>query len=162
MSFNEEIRALFESETGRGILGQRVENLAVSFGAGAGGRTVLFTVAGGEIYIRCLYCVATVAPAAGAQAVQFDCTPTLGTGANVMDNGIGDINGIAIGDIIAPQGNFILPCVVAGPLTAGPSMSQPWIMQAGTIGITCGAALDHGDWDCIMFFVPLTIGATVT
>ena len=160
MSLIQEIKALFESETGRGVLGQRVENLAVSFGAGAGGRTVLFTITGGEIYIRCLYCRCTVAPAGGAQAVQFDCTPTAGA-VGVMDNGVGDINTILVGAIIAPQGAILLPAVVAGPLTAGPTFSMPWLCQTGTIGITCAAALDHGDWDCIMYYVPLTNGVTV-
>lgn len=161
MSLVQEIKALFDSETGRGVLGQRVENLAVSFGAAAGGRTALFDIAGGEVYIRCLYCVCTVAPAGGAQAVQFDCTPTAGA-VGVMDDGVGDINGILIGAIIAPQGDVTnLPAVVAGPLTGGPTFSMPWLCQTGEIGITCAAALDHGDWDCIVFYVPLTNGATV-
>lgn len=160
MSLVQEIRQLFRSEAGRGVLGQRVANPAVDFGAAAGGRTVLFTITGGEIYVRCLYCVSVVAPAAGAQVVQFDCTPTAG-GAGVMDNGVGNINGVLIGGVIAPQGDITLPAVVAGPLTAGPTFSMSWICQTGTIGITCGAALDHGDWNCVMYYIPLTIGATV-
>jgi len=160
MGLVQEIRALFGSNTGRGVLGQRVENLLVSFGAAAGGRTVLFTVTGGEIYIRCLYCRCTTAAAAGAQTAQFDCTPTAGA-VGVMDNGVGDINGLLIGAIIAPQGDITLPAVVAGPLTAGPTFSLPWLCQTGTIGVTCGGAFDHGDWDCIMYYVPLTNGAAV-
>lgn len=162
MGLVQEIRALFESETGRGVLGQRVARLAVSFGTGAGVRTVLFTIAGGEIYTRCLYCVCTTAPAAGAQTVQFDCTPTVATGASVMDNGAGNINGVLIGAVIAPQGDITLPAVVAGPLTAGPTFSMPWVCKTGTIGITCLGAFDHGDFDCIMYYIPLTIGAAVT
>ena len=162
MSLPQEIKALFESRTGRGVLGQRVAKPNVSFGAGAGVRTTLFTIAGGEIYTRCIYCVCVTAAAAGAQAVQFDWTPGVATGPSVMDNGVGDINGLVTGAVIAPQGDIALPAVVAGPLTAGPTFSRPWVCKVGTIGITCAGAFDHGDWDCIMFYVPLTIGAAVT
>lgn len=160
MSLPQEIRALFRSNTGRGVLGQRVQNLAVDFLAAAGGRIVLFTITGGEILLRCLYCVAVAAPAGAAQAIQFDNTPTAGA-VGVMDNGVGDLNGLAIGDVIAPQGDITLPAVVAGPLTCGPTFSMPFLCQTGTIGITIAAAQDHGEWDAIMFYVPLTLGAAV-
>lgn len=161
MGFVQEIKALFGSDAGRGVLGQRHINLAVDFGAAAAARVVLFTITGGEIYVRCLYCVATVAPnAGGGQTIGFDCTS--GSTLSAMDTGAGTLGGLAIGAVIAPQGNILLPCVVAGPLTAGPTFSQPWICRTGTIGVTIGAALDHGDWDCIIFYVPLTSGATLT
>lgn len=159
MSLIQEIKALFESETGRGVLGQRVEN-TVDFGAG-GGRVVLFTITGGEIYLRCLYGVCTIAETGAAQAIQFDCTPTVSTGLGIMDDGIGDINGLLVGAIIAPQGDITLPAVVAGPLTAGPSFSMPFICQTGTIGVNLTNATAAGTWRMVMYYVPLTIGAAV-
>ncbi len=160
MSLLQEIKTLFESETGRGVLGQRVEQALEDWGAAAGGRTALFTITGGEIYIRCLYSICTTAPAGGAQVVQFDCTATAGA-IGVMSDNAGDINTILVGAIIAPQGDITLPCVVGGPLTAGPSFSMPFLCQTGTIGVTCGGALDHGVWTSILFYVPLTNGAAV-
>lgn len=160
MSLIQEIKALFGSNTGRGILGQRVEQPLEDWGAGPGDRTALFTITGGEVYIRCLYSICTTAPAAGAQVVRFDCTPTAGA-VGVMSDNVGDINNIQIGAIIAPQGDITLPSVVAGPLTAGPTFSMPWLCQTGTIGVTCGGALDHGVWTSIVFYVPLTSGAVV-
>jgi len=142
-------------------LGVRCDRAAGDFGDTAV-RLDLFNVVGGEILLTCMYFVATVAPAAGANAIQFDATPTDGTGPSPMDDGVGDINGLAIGDIIAPQGDITLPAVVAGPLTAGPSFSMPFICKTGTIGITKAAAVAAGTWRGSAFYIPLTDGAYLT
>jgi len=141
-------------------LGVPVTRAAGAFGATAV-RLVLFNVVEGEILLKCMYFVATVAPAAGANPIQFDLTPTVGSALSPMDDGIGDPNGLAIGDIIAPQGDITLPAVVAGPLIAGPTFSMPWICKVGTIGVTKTNAVDLGSWRGRLFYIPLTEGAYV-
>ena len=143
-----------------GGLGIPVTRPAGSLGAGAD-RVILFNVVGGEILLTCMYFVCTIAETGGANAVQFDTTPTTGTGLSVMDDGIGDINGLAIGDIMAPQGDITLPAVVAGPRIAGPSFSMPFICKIGTIGITKAVATDAGTWRGRLFYIPLVDGAYV-
>lgn len=159
MSLVQEIRQLFESTTGRGILGVGpVTSLESDWLAAAGARIDLFTITG-EIFVRCIYCVCTAAPAGAAQPIEFDCTA--GSALCPLDDGIGDLNGIGVGDIIAPQGDITLPCVVAGPLNGGPIMVAPFIMSTGSVGVTITNAQDHGEWDCYMYYLPLTVGATV-
>lgn len=160
MSLTQEIRQLFESTTGRGILGVGpVPSLESDWLAGDGDRIDLFTITG-EIFVRCIYCVCTAAPAAaGTQTIEFDCTA--GSALCPLDSGVGDINGIGIGDIIAPQGDITLSCVVAGPLNGGPIMVAPFIMSTGSVGVTIDDTQDHGEWDCYMYYLPLTAGATV-
>lgn len=141
-------------------LGKGVTRVAASLG-GAADRVILFNVVAGEILLTCLYFVCTIAETGVGNAIEFDATPTDGTGPSPMDNGVGDINGLTIGDIIAPQGSVALPAVVAGPLIAGPSFSMPFICKAGTIGITKAAATDAGTWRGRLFYIPLTDGAYV-
>ena len=142
-------------------VGKRITRAAADMGATAI-RIAIFNVLNGEILLTCLYGVATVAPAAGANAIQFDATPTAGSGPSPMDDGVGDVNGLAIGDMIAPQGDITLPAVVAGPLCAGPTFSMPFICKTGTIGITKAAAVAMGTWRFELFYIPLTAGASVT
>ena len=160
MGLPQEIGALYLANEGVGILGTHISRPAAAMGATAI-RIPLFTVTAGEILLTCLYGVATVAPAALANAIQFDLTPTVGSAASPMDDGVGDLNGLAIGDIIAPQGDITLPAVVAGPLIAGPTFSMPWICKVGTIGVTKAAAQDMGTWRFELYYVPLTAGAYV-
>jgi len=141
-------------------LGVGVTRAAASLGDTAV-RLVLFNVLGGEILLTCMYFVCTIAETGAANAVEFDATPTDGTGPSPMDNGVGDINGLTIGDIMAPQGNIALPAVVTGPLIAGPSFSMPFLCKVGTIGITKAAATDAGTWRGRLFYIPLTDGAYV-
>ena len=141
-------------------LGVGVTRAAGSLGALAN-RLVLFNVVAGEILLTCMYFVCTVAETGAANAIEFDITPTDGTGPTPMDNGVGDINGLVIGDIIAPQGVLTLPAVVTGPLIAGPSFSRFFICKVGTIGITKAAATDAGTWRGRLFYIPLTEGAYV-
>jgi hypothetical protein len=142
-------------------LGIRVVRPAADMGNTAI-RIAIFDVNVGEVLLTCLYGTCTVAPAGAANAIQFDLTPTVGTGPSPMDDGVGDLNGLAIGDIIAPQGNITLPAVVAGPLCAGPTFSMPWICKVGDIGITKAQAQAAGTWSFTLFYIPLTDGANVT
>ena len=142
-------------------LGVRVDRAAASLGATAV-RVPLFNVLGGEILLKCLYFICTIAGAAGANTVVFDVTATTGTGPSNMDDGIGDINGSVAGDFMAPQGDITLPAVVVGHLAGAPTFSMPFICPIGTIGVTKGAAVDAGTWRGTLFYVPLTLGAYVT
>ena len=160
MGFGSKLNSLLSSSEGSGVLGIHVSRAAGSLGALAN-RVILFNVAGGEILLTCLYGVCTVAETGGANAIQFDATPTAGGALSPMDDGIGDINGLLVGAVIAPQGNITLPAVVAGPLTAGPTFSMPWICKAGTIGVTKAAATDAGTWRFELYYIPLISGAIV-
>lgn len=160
MGLSQLIRQLTRAEEGAGTLGIHVRRAAGTLGALAN-RVVLFTITGGEILLTCLYGVCTIAEAGAANAIQFDATPTAGGALSPMDDGVGDINGLLVGAVIAPQGNITLPAVVAGPLTAGPTFSMPFICKVGTIGVTKAAATDAGTWRFELYYVPLTRGAVV-
>lgn len=140
-------------------LGIPVNRAIGAFGATAV-RLILFNVVGGEILLKCMYFVATTAPAGGANPIQFDLTPTVGSALSPMDDGVGDPDGLAIGDIIAPQGDITLPAS-ADPMTSGPIFSMPWICKVGTIGVTKANAVDMGSWRGRLFYIPLTEGAYV-
>ena len=154
------VKSLYQTREGRGVLGIHVQRATADLGATAV-RLALFDVTGGEVLVTCLYCLCVTAPAAGANAVVFDATPAVGTGPSPMDDGVGDVNGLAIGDIIAPQGDITVPAVVAGPLCAGPIFSMPYIAKVGDIGITKAAAVAMNTWRCDIYYIPLQPGALV-
>lgn len=155
MSIGSHVRSLFSSNEGIGVLGHHIIRPVTDLGD-LGARTNLFTIVGGEILLTCLYGTCVVAETAGGTTLQFDFTPTVGTGPSPMDNGAGNCNGLLLGALIAPQGDITLPCIVAGPLSAGPSMSMRWICKVGTIGITPGGAVDVGTYSFDAYYIPLT------
>jgi len=161
MSWTSKINSLVSGSQGTGILGIHVSRAAADMGATAV-RIPLFTIAGGEILLTCLYGVCTVAETGAANAIQFDATATVGNVFSPMDDGVGDINGILVGGMIAPQGDITLPAVVAGPFTGNPTFSMPFICKVGTIGITKAAATDAGTWRFEAYYIPLISGAVVT
>lgn len=160
MNLVKQIERIFRSDEGTGVLGIHVSRPAAALGAGAG-RNVLFQVIGGEVYITCLYGVCTVAETGAGTTMQFDSLPTVGGAAAPMDNGAGNCNGLLVGDVIAPQGNLALPCIVAGPLCAGPTFSRPWLAKVGSIGITPGGAVDRGSYRFELYYVPLKAESSV-
>ncbi len=160
MSLVQEIRQLYESLEGRGVLGQRVPRAAGAVPVTAV-RQNLYTVTVGEILLTALYGVCTVAETGGANAVEFDATPTVGGLLSPMDNGVGDINASIIGDVMGPQGSIGLPAVGAGTTGAIPTMWMPWICKVGSIGITMAAATANSSWRWVAFYIPLTDGALV-
>ena len=160
MSLPQEIRQLWESFEGRGVLGQKVDRAAGIVPVTAI-RLNLYTITVGEILLTCLYGVCTIAETGGANAVVFDATPTVGGALSPMDNGAGDINGSVVGDMMGPQGNIALPAVGAGTTGAIPTMWMPWICKVGNIGITMAAATADSSWRWVLYYIPLTEGALV-
>jgi len=141
-------------------LGVPVDRPAGSLGATAV-RVILFNVVGGEVLLKCMYFICTIAGGAGANLVEFDLTPTVGSALSPMDNGAGSINGAGIGDIMGPQGDITLPAVEAALGSGIPTFSMPWICKVGTIGVTKSGAFDAGTWVGRLFYTPLTDGAYV-
>lgn len=158
MSLVQEIRRLWESLEGRGVLGQPVVRAAGAVPVTAI-RQDLFTITVGEILLTCLYGVCTVPETGGANAVEFDATPTVGGALSPMDNGAGDINGSVVGDMMGPQGDIALPAVGAGTTGAIPTMWRPWICKVGSIGVTMAAATADSSWRWVACYIPLTEGA---
>lgn len=160
MSITQELRRLFESAEGRGVLGIKVERAAAAL-PGAAAFYDLYTVTGGEILLTSLYAVCTVAETGGANAVVFGANPTVGSAISPMDNGAGDINGSVVGDLMGPQGDITLPAVGAGTTGAIPTMWMPWICKTGVIGVTLAANTADSSWRWCLYYIPLTEGALV-
>jgi len=160
MSLPQQISRLWESLEGRGVLGVRVARPAAAL-PGVAARVNLYTVTVGEILLTCLYGVCTVGETGGANAIEFDATPTVGGALSPMDTGVGDINGSVIGDVCGPQGSIALPAVGAGTTGAIPTMWMPWICKVGSIGVTLAAATADSTWRWVLFYIPLTDGALV-
>lgn len=160
MSLTQEIRQLWESLEARGVLGVRVPRDAGAVPLTAT-RQNLYTITVGEILLTALYGVCTVAETGGANTVTFDATPTVGGALSPMDNGVGDINGSVVGDLMGPQGSIGLPAVATGTTGAIPTLWMPWICKVGSIGVTMGAAIADSSWRWVLFYIPLTSGALV-
>ena len=160
MSLPQEIRRLWESLEGRGILGQRVVRGLTAIGAG--GRLNLFTITGGEILLTVLYGVCTTAETGGANNATFDATPTTGGALSPMSSATA-FGAAAIGDMLCPQGGLALPAhPAAGYSGAMPTMWMPWICKVGSIGVTKSAATGNSVWRWVLCYIPLTLGAVVT
>lgn len=154
MSLPQEIRQLWESYLGRGVLGQMISNPLGDLGAAT---FEIFTVAGGNILITCLYGMCT-ADEANAITARFHVNATVG-GISFLSAAT-SILAVNVGDVITAQGDPALPTTPIADSGAGPSMWHPWICKPGTIGLTISGA-GVSDWIWNLVYVPLDEGVTV-
>ena len=160
MSLPQEIRRMWESLEGRGILGQRVERVATAL-PGAAARFNLFLITGGEVLLTTLYGVCTVGETGGAITMLCDATPTVGTGPSLMSTASA-INGCAIGDMVVPQGNIANPAIPAAGISGcGATMWMPFLCKVGSIGNTLSAVTADSSWRWVLCYIPLTEGALI-
>lgn len=156
MSLPQEIRQLWESYLGRGVLGQMISN---PLGNLAAATFEIFTVAGGNILITCLYGMCIADEGGGAITARFHVNATAG-GLSYL-SAASAITAVNATDIITAQGDPALPTTPTADSGAGPSMWHPWICKPGTIGLTINAATGTSDWIWNLIYVPLDEGVTV-
>lgn len=160
MSLPQEIRRLWESSEGRGILGRKAVRGITAIGAG--GRLNLFTITNGEILLTVLYGLCTTDETGGANNATFDATPTTGGALSPMcaATAFGALNA---GDLLCPQGSIANPCSpAAGASGAMPTMWMPFICKVGSIGVTKSAATGNSSFSWVLCYIPMTPGAIVT
>lgn len=160
MSLPQEIRRLFESLEGRGILGQQVAIAAVAL-PGAAAYYNLYTVTVGEILLTALYGICTVDETGGAITGQFGTIPTVGGAVSPM-SAASPWTALNVGDIVAPQGDITLPSTPTPNSGAAPTLWMPWVCKVGSIGVTLNAATATSSFRWVACYIPLTDGALLT
>lgn len=159
MSLTQEIRQLWESLQGRGILGQQVVREAAGL-PGAAAYYNLYTVTVGEILLTVLYGICTVDETGGAITGQFGATPTVGGAVSPM-SAASAWTALNAGDIVAPQGDITLPSTPNPNSGAGETLWMPWVCKVGSIGVTLSAATANSSFRWVLHYIPLTEGALV-
>lgn len=140
----------------KSFMGIRVERATAALPATTTG--ALFTVAGGNVLITSITGVVTTSIQAQANAVKLVATPT--TGAVNDLSGTVDINGLAAGGLLAPQG-LAADALVKSTGGGISNLRQPIVVAPGAIGLNT-AATNTGSIRWTVTYVPLDNGGVVT
>jgi hypothetical protein len=137
-------------------MGMRAYKAAISV-AGATTKSV-FTVGGGNVIIYGLIGISTTGQAAGANAVTWKHTPTVGTAIN-LSGGVTSIAGLEAGGFVGLTGTL---ADATGMSNAGAAQLQstPLILAPGTIGFAT-AGNTAGSFEFYGWYMPLEDGAYV-
>lgn len=126
---------------------------------------VIFTIAGGPIYILTLQSVCITVNDTTASTLQYQSVPTVGTAATISGasttlaaaaTGAGavvSLNGAALST--APE---VIAATAGGVSMAGAGV----IVQAGTIKIVIGVGSTTGTWKHYISYFPMAPGVTVS
>jgi hypothetical protein len=137
-------------------LGIKVQKAAISV-AGASTKSV-FNVVGGNCIFYGIYGISTTGQAAGANAVTWKMTPTVGTAIN-LSGGVGDIVSQEAGGFVSLTGVLADNTLIS---TAGACqlLSSPLLLPPGTIGFaTAGNTAGSYKFEC--WYIPAEDGAYV-
>jgi hypothetical protein len=152
MNYNQSTRRAVADIT-QGI---RVDKAAISV-AGATTKAV-FNVVGGNCIILGLVGESTTGQAAGANAVTWVSTPTVGTAVN-LSAGVSSIAAHEAGGIISLTGTFADNTIVSNA-GAAQSMATPVVVAPGVIGLTT-AADTAGSYKFSVWYIPAEDGAYI-
>ena len=116
----------------------------------------LFTIAGGRILLTAIVGEVTTVIQTQANVTKLVFDPTV-TGSNVDLCATLDITADAVGTLYTITGTAAT-AMQSG--LAAPSMSIPWVLQAGAIGLSCGAT-NTGSVKWKIWYTPLDAGVVV-
>lgn len=117
----------------------------------------LFTVSGGRVMVTSITGVVTTAVQAQANAVKLVATPTVGA-VNDLSTTV-DVNGLALGGLLAPTG-LAGDALVKSTGGGVSGLRNPIVVAVGVIGLNT-AATNTGAVTWTLTYVALDNGATV-
>lgn len=117
----------------------------------------LFTVSGGRVMVTSITGVVTTAVQAQANAVKLVATPTVGA-VNDLSTTV-DVNGLALGGLLAPTG-LAGDALVKSTGGGVSGLRNPIVVATGVIGLNT-AATNTGAVTWTLTYVALDNGATV-
>jgi hypothetical protein len=137
-------------------LGLKVEKAAISV-AGATTKSV-FNVVGGNCILYGLIGISTTGQAAGANAVTWISTPTVGTAIN-LSGGVTSIASHEAGGFVSLTGTLADATLVSNA-GAGQLLTTPLVVAPGVIGFAT-AGNTAGSYKFICWYIPAEDGAYI-